>query len=186
VGLKETAVRRCLLALAVLALAAIGLAACGASHERTSGEEGEFIAVGPATYQVQLTRLLNPRVRPDDAYLRGQQPATKEESYLAVFLQIKNDGDAPYSPPRDMKVVDTQGNEYLPLDSTQSGFGLDFAEPIPPGDLAPPADSPAAEGPINGAMVLFRVTNESAISNLPLELEVPTGKDSSSKIALDI
>jgi hypothetical protein len=186
VSLRKTAVRRYLLALAVFALTAIGLAACGASHERTSGEEGEFIKVGPATYQVQLTRLLNGRIRPDDAYLRGQQPATKAEAYLAVFLQIKNDGDAPYTPPRDMKVVDTQGNEYLPLDSTQSGFGLDFAEPIAPGDVAPPPDSPAAEGPIDGAMVRFRITNESATSNLPLELEIPTGEDSSSKIELDI
>ena len=30
-----------------------------------------------------------------------------------------------------MKVVDTQGNEYLPLDTTQSGFGLDFGERDP-------------------------------------------------------
>jgi hypothetical protein len=170
----------------LLSVAALGLAACGANHERTSGEEGEFITVGPATYQVQITRLLNPRIRPDDAYLRGQQPPNKDESYLGVFLQIKNEGDAPYSPPRDMKIVDTQGNEYLPLDATQSGFGLDFGKPIAHDELAPPPDSPAAEGPINGAMVLFRLKLDSATNNLPLELEVPTGPNSSSRIALDI
>jgi hypothetical protein len=180
------AVRRALWAAAVLSLTILGLAACGASHERTTGEEGEFITVGPATYQVQLTRLLNPRIRPDDAYLRGQLPPTKDESYLAVFLQIKNEGKAPYSPPRDMKIVDTQGNEYLPLDATQSGFGLDFGKPLAHGDTAPLPNSPAAEGPINGAMVLFKVKLDSATNNLPLELEIPTGPDTSSKITLDI
>jgi hypothetical protein len=188
VGPKETALRRRLYALAVvvLALASLALAACGGSEERSSGEEGEFIKVGAVTYQVQLTRLLNGRIRPDDAYLRGQPPATSDESYLAVFLRIKNESEKAYSPPRDMKVVDTQGNEYLPLDATQSGFGLDFAEPIGPDDEAPPPDSPAAEGPTNGALVLFRVKVDSATNNLPLELEVPTGADSSSVIELDI
>ncbi len=172
--------------LALLSVAVLGLAACGADHERSSGEEGEFIAVGDAAYQVQLTRLLNPRIRPDDAYLRGQPPPSNEESYLAVFLQITNEGDAPYSPPRDMKVVDTQGNEYLPLDATQSGFGIEFGKPLAHSDVIPPPNSPAAEGPINGALVLFKISVDSATNNLPLELEVPTGTDSSSKIELDI
>jgi hypothetical protein len=182
----KKAVRTGLWALTVLSLAVLALAGCGASHERTSGEEGEFITAGEATYQVQMTRLLNPHIRPDDAYLRGQPPPTKDESYLAVFLQIKNEGDKPYNPPRDMKVVDTQGNEYLPLDATQSGFGLDFGKPLAHDDKAPLPDSPAAEGPINGAMVLFRLSLDSATNNLPLELEVPTGPDSSSSITLDI
>ena len=99
---------------------------------------------GEAVYQVQLTRLLNTHIRPDDAYLRGQLPVQGKEQYLGVFLKIKNEGKSDYLPPRDMKVVDTVGNEYLPLDAVQSGFGLDFGEPIPPGDDVPPPDSPAS------------------------------------------
>jgi hypothetical protein len=188
VGPEHIALRRRLHALAVvvLALASLGLAACGGSEERSSGEEGEFIKVDGTTYQVQLTRLLNGRIRPDDAYLRGQPPATSDEAYLAVFLRIKNESGKAYSPPRDMKVVDTEGNEYLPLDATQSGFGLEFAKPIGPDDEAPQPNSPAAEGPTNGALVLFRVKLDSATNNLPLELEIPTGPDSSSAIELDI
>ena len=64
-----------------------------------------------------------------------------------MFLRIENDGDKPYMPPRDMKVVDTQGNEYLPLDTTQSGFGLDFGEPIPPGDDGAAAGLAGRSGP---------------------------------------
>jgi hypothetical protein len=35
-------------------------------------------------------------------------------------------------------------------------------------------------------MVLFRVKMESATDNLPLELEVPTGGEASSRIELDV
>jgi hypothetical protein len=175
------------IALAALLLAVpLATSACGSEETRTSGAEGEFIHVGEAVYQVQLTRLLNPNIRPDDAYLRGQPATSGHEEYLGVFLRIENKGDVPYQPPRDMKVVDTLGNEYLPLDATQGGFGLEFGKPIPPGKLAPPPNSPAAEGPNAGALVLFRLKSESATNNLPLELDVPSGGTSSSRIELDI
>jgi hypothetical protein len=165
---------------------ALLVASCGNTETRTDGEEGEFVHAGDAVYQVQLTRLLNPRQRPDSSLIRGQQTLPPGESFLAVFLRIRNGGDKEYSPPRDMKVIDSEGNEFLPLDATQSGFGLDFAEPIAPGKSAPPPNSPAASGPSAAAMVLFRVKIASATDNLPLELEIPTGGDSSSRIRLDV
>ena len=127
----RTLPRPCAALLALVLALSLAVAGCGNDEPKTSGAEGEFIEAGEADYQVQLTRLLNPQQRPDDAYLRGQARC-RDEAYLGVFLRIKNDSDSPYKPPRGMKVVDTAGNEYLPLDTTQSGFGLDFGEPIPP------------------------------------------------------
>jgi hypothetical protein len=175
-------------ALLALALAMSVIAAgCGNDEPKNSGAEGQFIEVGATDYQVQLTRLLNPQQRPDDAYLRGQAPPSADETYLGVFLRIENDGDSPYKPPRDLKVVDTQGNEYLPLDTTQSGFGLDFGEAIPPDGVAPPPNSPASFGPTSGALLLFRVKEESATDNLPLELQVPVeGEEEPSIVTLDV
>lgn len=170
----------------MLVAALAGVPACGSEEERTSGNEGELVKAGEATYVVELTRLLNPQIRPDDQLLRGQPPPPRDEQYLAVFITIQNDGSEDYLPPRDMKVVDSVGNQYLPLDASQSGFGLEFGEPIPPGESAPPPGSPAAEGPNAAAMVLFRVKLESATDNLPLELELPTGQKSSSRIELDV
>jgi hypothetical protein len=170
----------------VLVPALLAVASCGNQKELTQGEEGDYVHAGDAVYQVQLTRLLNPRQRPDDTLVRGQVKLPSDEQFLAVFLKIKNEGDRAYSPPRDLKVVDSEGNQYLPLDATQSGFGLDFAEALAPHGKAPPPNSPAAEGPSHAAMVLFRVKNTSATDNLPLELEVPTGGDKSSKIRLDV
>ena len=170
----------------LLAVALPAASGCGSDEERTSGLEGELVHAGDAVYMVELTRLLNPQIRPDDQLLRGQAPAPRDEEYLAVFLKIVNDGSKGYRPPRDMKIVDTVGNEYLPLDATQSGFGLDFTSDVAPGKSAPPPGSPAAEGPNAAAMVLFRVKRESATDNLPLELEVPTGAKTSSRIELDV
>ena len=104
---------------------ALALAACGEEEHKT-GAEGEFIEVGDADYQVQLTRLLNPSSGPTTHSCAGQPKLPPDEAYLAVFVRIENDGDEPHQPPRDMKIIDTQGNEYLPLDTAQSGFGLDF------------------------------------------------------------
>jgi hypothetical protein len=167
------------------ALAAVS-SGCSGGKLETEGDEGTFVRAGDAVYQVQLTRRLNPRQRPDDTLLRGQAPAPADEQYLAVFLTIKNQGSKPYLPPRDMKVVDTLGDEYLPLDATQSGFGLDFGTPIGPGDVAPPVNSAAAEGPDAAAMVLFRVKLESVTDNLPLELDVPAGEKATTRIRLDV
>jgi hypothetical protein len=170
--------------MALVPMALLAVASCG-QEELSEGEEGEYIHAGEAVYQVQLTRLLNPRQRPDDSLVRGQQTLPSDEQFLAVFLEITNEGDEGYTPPRDMKVVDSEGNEYLPLDATQSGFGLEFGEEIAPGKQVPPPNSPAAEA--NGAaMVLFRVKTSSATDNLPLELEVPTGAETSSRIRLDV
>ncbi len=178
---------RPLLALLV-ALAVIGLAACGDEESRTVGNEGEFIDVGDTDYQVQLTRILNPQARPDSDLLRGQAPLGKNEAFLGAFVRINNHGDRPYQPPRDLKIKDTQDNEYLPLDTTQSaGFGLDFGRPIPADKTSPEPDSPAALGPDKAALLLFRLKRESVDDNLPLELEIPAqGQKNPSQIELDI
>ena len=183
----RTLPRPCAALLALVLALSLAAAGCGNDEPKTSGAEGEFIEVGDVDYQVQLTRLLNPQQRPDDTYVRGQAPLLRDQAYLGVFLRIENDSDKPYKPPRGIKVVDTVGNEYLPLDTTQSGFGLDFGEEIPPGDVAPPPNSPAQFGPTSGAMLLFRLKEQSATDNLPLELQIPVeGEEEPSTITLDV
>jgi hypothetical protein len=184
----STCIRRLAFILLTLlaAMAPLAAAGCGSTEERSSGAEGEFVHVDDTLYQVQLTRLLNPRQRPDDVLLTGQPPPARMETYLAVFVRIENKGSKPYSPPRDMKVIDTVGNQYLPLDATRSGFGLDFGHPIDPGSQAPPPNSPAAEGPDASSMILFRVRLQSATDNLPLVLEVPGAGKTPSRIKLDV
>ena len=180
--------RRPLEALAALLAAfaiALGATACG-SEETTSGNEGQYINAGDAVYQVQLSRLMNGDQRPDNDYLRGQPTLTGGQQYVGVFLTVENDGKKPYVPPRDMKVVDTQGNEYLPIDVSATGFGLSFSQPIAPDEKAPLPDSPAATGPEGGALVLFRMSEDSVTNNLPLKLKIPAPAGKESDVTLDL
>lgn len=170
----------------LFALAIAVSTGCGRAENAPNGEEGEYVQVGEALYQVQLSRLLNPGQRPDDSLLAGQPTPNPDEQYMGVFMIIENQGDQPYTPPKDMKLIDTQGQEYLPLDAAKSGFGLNFDGPIAPGGKAPPPDSPAEGGVDAASLVLFKLKQSSATENLPLELEVPVPGGQSSHIGIDL
>ena len=172
--------------LALLAAAALTTAACGSNEKTTSGNEGQYINVGDAVYQVQLSRLLNANEQPDGHYLQGQPVLGPGQQYMGVFLTVENDGKKSYVPPRDMKVVDTQGNEYLPIDVSSTGFGLSFTDPIAPGQKAPAPDTPAQTGPEGGSLIVFRLSEDSVTQNLPLELKIPTPAGKESNIRLDL
>src|SRR5271166_6484213 len=92
------------LPLAALALvAALALGACGDSHTRVrtgtyageSGQNAPYLNVGPLTYEVQLSRELNPANSEDSAYLEGLTPAEQRlergEEWFGVFLQVYNE-----------------------------------------------------------------------------------------------
>lgn len=175
-----------LFVLLALLAGALTVAACGSDEKSTSGNEGQYINAGDAVYQVQLSRLMNQQTKPDDDYLRGQPVLGAGQQYVGVFLTVQNDGKKPYLPPRDMKVVDTQGNEYLPIDVSSTGFGLSFTDPIAPSKKAPAPDSPAATGPEGGALVLFRMSEDSVTQNLPLDLKIPAPSGKESNIRLDL
>ncbi len=162
------------------------MVACGGDQKTTSGTEGEYVNAGNAVYQVQLSRLMNQEQQPDSDYLRGQPSLAGSQRYVGVFLTLENDGKTAYLPPRDMKVVDTQGNEYLPIDVSSTGFGLSFTTPIEPHKKAPTPDSPAATGPEGGALVLFRVSETSVTENLPLQLKIPAPAGKESDVRLDL
>jgi hypothetical protein len=174
-----------LFALLAALVIVLGIAACS-EQKKTSGAEGEFINAGDALYQVQLSRLMNADQPPDNDYLRGQPTLTGGQQYVGVFLTVENEGKQAYLPPRNMKVVDTQGNEYLPIDVSATGFGLSFSQPIEAKQKAPNADSPAATGPEGGALVLFRMSESSVTENLPLDLKIPAPAGKESDVRLDL
>ncbi len=160
------------------------IAGCGA-EKKSEGEEGDAVTVDGAVYAVQYTRLLNANDSEDKAYLVGQPKIEAGEAYLGVFIKIRNDGDEPYTPPRQIEVIEAGGDSFLPLDASKSAFALDFSRAIPPGGVEPAADTAAASGPGDGSLILYKV-NQSTIQRQPLILEIPAGDGKNGEIHIDI
>lgn len=147
--------------------------------------EGHSFNVDNAIYNVQTTRLLNPSDREDEHYLLGQPKPKPGHTYLGVFLRIKNESNKPYLPPREMEIVDTDGNSYKALDASTSSFALNFSRPVPQGGEEPEPDTPAKNGVAGGSLVLFLIRN-SSIKLRPMELEIPAFDGKKVRAILDI
>lgn len=171
-----------LLAVALAAAAMVLLAACG-EEEHTHVNEGEPIELGEVSYNIALTRFLNPEDPEDAEYLEGQSEPQPAEQYLGVFMTIENHGDVTEELPDTFEVADTTGATYEALES-ESTFALPLGGEIAAGDEIPAPDTTAANGPIKGAMVVFLVPN-AATENRPLELEIPSSSGDGT-VELDI
>lgn len=159
--------------MSVLALAALTLFAAGCGEEETSHVvEGEPLELGDLHVNVQLTRFLNPDDTEDAEYLEGQPPPPPGQNYLAVFMEVENEGDDELLLPTAEQIVieDTTGTTFPPAES-DTVFALDLGAPAPGGETVPADDTAAAEGPVQGAIVLFLLTREGE-ENRPLEMHI--------------
>lgn len=175
-----------------VALASLGLAACGEKeaivHEAET--EGIYLDVGELDYQVQISREVNPRIVPDDAYVLGVPdfvaPPTGEETWFAVFMRVQNQTDEPHTAASEIRIVDTQGNEYrpVPLDPEENPLAYQATE-VGPGETLPARDSTASNSSAQGALLLFKVSYES-LGNRPIELEIEGEDGEAGRVDLDI
>jgi len=111
-------------------------------------------------------------------------PNLSNQYFLGVFMRVQNEGDTSAQVPTDMSVVDTVGDSFKPLPS-DSLFALKLGDTLHGGDELPEAESVAANGPIQGSMVLFRITT-SAIQDRPLTLHITTSTGSAGEVELDL
>lgn len=171
---------------AVVAIASgVVLSGCDTAPENADQvTEGQGIKIDDLLFNVQITRELNPFDTEDKAYLVGQKPLGPDEYYLGVFMRVQNEGDASAQVPTDMSVVDTVGDTFKPLPS-DSLFALRLGDTLHGGDQLPEGESVAANGPIQGSMVLFRI-DTSAIQDRPLTLHITTSTGSTGEVELDI
>ncbi|HUR85385.1 MAG TPA: hypothetical protein VMY78_08565 [Solirubrobacteraceae bacterium] len=158
-----------------------GLAACGNHPDKTARtvhaeNEGLYLDIGSLKYQVQVSRQLNPNDVQDRAYLAGipedQRELKSDEVWFGVFVRVQNENDQAIAPANDIKIVDTQEDEFRPLALDESNqFAYRSTQAIPPDDVLPLPDTPAYDTPIRGTMLLFKLTLTS-LANRPLELEI--------------
>ena len=175
---------------AVVALAAalavgIPLSGCNTSPQNaTSVSEGEAIKLGDLLYNVQITRYLNSNDPEDKAYLAGQPPLSNDQYYLGVFMQIHNESDSTQQVPTDFRIVDTVGSTFKPVPS-DSLFALKLGGKVVQNGVLPEPETTAANGPIQGSMVLFRI-DSAAIQDRPLTLDIPSSTGAVGHVELDI
>lgn len=170
--------------LVVLALAALaaGVSACGYESHEKEVVEGEPVKLGELSYNVTFSRFLNPNDNEDSAYLVGQPPARKGFAFFGVFLEIQNESDKVQSV-GSMTITDATGRTYSAFPS-ESLYAVDFGEQVEPEEQIPVLDSTAQQGPIEGAVILFRL-GEAASVNRPLTLHIESGGEKG-EVTLDL
>jgi hypothetical protein len=185
---------RRLFAVTAVAVAAVGLTACGNKEEVTTfgHTEGAYLNVGNLVYQVQISRVLNPKDRTDRSYLidvpADQLQLAPDEAWFGVFVIGWNESDDAQPAISDFEITDTQGNVYKPV-----GIGPDnvFAyrvHDIEPGEKEPLQNTAASNNPsVNGSLLLFKVKN-STFDNRPLELKIHAlgGEPREAAVDLDV
>jgi hypothetical protein len=149
-----------------------------------SVDEGAPVKLGDLLYNVEISRFLNPRDPEDRAYLAGQPPPPNDKLYLGVFMLIQNEADTAQDVPSDFTVVDTEGTEFNPIPS-QSLFALKLGGKVGGKQQLPEPESTAANGPIQGSMVLFLVT-QAATEDRPLTLDIHSPSGPVGEVELDI
>ena len=181
--------RRLILLVCSLALVA-GLSGCnsGEAHERRFAEtEGLYINVGELTYQIQLSRQLNPDDPEDREYLTGIPdsvfPPDEEEAWFGVFLRVENQTEETVTRAEDFEIEDTTGDIYEPV-SIQNPYDYE-AEPMAPGELYPIEGSTASQGGVRGALLLFKLPYD-AFQNRPLEFKVKPSAGEEGVIDIDV
>lgn len=168
----------------VFALAVAGVAGCG-NNLGKEADEGVPIQLGDLKINVQETRFLNPAQPDDKVYLQGQPPPPPSKAYLGVFLTMHNEGDHAVSVPTagQLSVVDTTGAAYQSIPS-HTDFAAPLGSLLAPGADIPAPGTAAANGPTQGALVLFLV-NQDLTENRPPKLEIDSSGETG-EITLDI
>lgn len=186
--------------LALTALAAVfALSACGDSHTKVSsgtyaGESGAnapYLDVGPLVYEVQLSRQLNPFDTEDSSYLVGLTPAQQHlapgEEWFGVFLQVYNNSEVSHlaASPLSMRITDTQRDVYRPTIPNITNPFAYRAGFVPAKGRIPALDTVAADGPTQGALLLYKIKIIS-LDNRPLVLHLVDPLDPSQTASAEL
>ena len=146
-----------------------------AGHEvADSNNDGTYVSAGAITYQLEISRLMNPWANEDKQYLvglpKGESSTNLKPSQLwyGVWLWAKNQHHRNATTSDKFEIVDTSGRVYKPvkLDAKVNPYAW-TAQTLSYGETEPGQDSTAAQFFTGGKIVLFKL-NYSIYSNRPL------------------
>ena len=178
--------------LVILAIVAFVFAGCGTKGElvREAETEGIYLEVGGLTYQVQLSRFLNPGDIEDAQYLQGLPEGIDpvlpgDETWFGVWMRVKNYSGEALKPTTDFTITDTEKHEYRPVPLASTNPFVYEPILLQHAQVLPTPDTAAASGPIQGALILFRLKTDS-LQNRPLKLEIAQGGAEPAVVDLDL
>ena len=177
------------------ASASLVAAGCGDKEKVTTeaATEGIWLDAGPLDYHIQGSRILEPGLEPDRAYLRGLpadvKPPGGRELWFGVFVRVENKTKHAALTSDDFEIRDTQGNTFRPitLDNSANPFAY---KPITlqPNEVVPIPDSPQDFNSFSGALLLFKIPL-SDYQNRPLTFHIRSSDGSAppeASIDLDV
>jgi hypothetical protein len=201
VSLPVRSIARRAAALAAATAVVVGVSACGLGDKKShpanvsqaiisAGDEPYFDA-GPVTYQVQVTRQLNPYATEDRQYLAGVSASelslAPNQLWFAVFMWAKDQTNSDVTTSDRFEITDSEGTTYraVPIDASLNPYAW-TAQRLVPGGTEPGVDTTASDGPTQGGLVLFKL-NDSVYSNRPLTLHIfAPGEAKPSSVSLDL
>jgi hypothetical protein len=164
----------------LIALLGLVVSGCGTEAIRTEAPtEGLYVDVGPLSYQVQISRYLNPGDTEDKAYLAGLPAGVAQagngDVWFGVFIRIKNYSDQTQTPANDFRIEDTEGNKFEPtaLDPKLNAYTYQ-PKPIGPAQWLPNPQTTPGMNPIQGELLVFRL-KVADLQNRPLDLHIGQG-----------
>lgn len=156
-----------------------------------SNNDGAYVQAQGVTYQLQVSRALNPYAVEDSQYVKGLPPGTArptgQQLWYGVFLWAKNQYHRPYRTSDNFEIVDTQGNVYRPLklNTAENPFAW-TAQTLAPGTTEPGQDTIAATAFNQGKLLLFKL-NTSVYDNRPLTFYILSSSNQKlAAISLDL
>ena len=171
--------------LLLAAVLALGVSACGQEERDPGGfqtenaqvaeTEGIYLEVGEAKYQVQVSRQMNPLLVDDEAYFEGVSEGdldlADDEVWFGVWMRVENESKEPHELATRFTVLDTQENEYVPVEIGEPNPFAYRGGSVEGEELYPLPQSAAGERAPYGSLILFKLKRFS-LDNRPLELKI--------------
>jgi hypothetical protein len=180
----------------VAAVAAVSLSVSGCfienrlQHPTYADSNQLYVDAGPVTYQVQISRELNPYATEDAQYLAGvpnAQSIAGDRLWFGVFLWAKNQTKQVQTTSDQFEIVDSEGTIYHPvtLNSSINPYAW-TSQQLDPDGTEPAPDTTASDGPTQGGLILFNLS-DTIYSNRPLTLDIfAPGQAKPTRISLDL
>jgi hypothetical protein len=179
------------LLVALLVTSAAALSACGNKEEtiKSAKTEGIYVDAGNITYQVQISRQMNPHDVEDRTYLTGippqRQGLPREATYFGVFIRATNETDAAAQTAERFEIRDTQEHTFRPIPQARSNPFVYRAANLGPDKILPDPASVAGSGVIGGSLILFKLPIQS-FQNRPLEFVITSPQGDRATVDLDV